>query len=134
MWLPEDAPMWGEFSEWAVWPGSLDFSGSFEVEFRLTLGAGAIQGVIYELAAVLDAPEIAEDLDDVAVSPGGTRLNTTNTYSTIKSVQLTLQGTGGTGVSARVLDKDADLGPLVEVIDSSGASVAGVVDAHITGF
>lgn len=134
MYEPTDESLYGEFGDWSVWPGSIDFSGEFEVEFRLTLSGGLVQGVIYDLTAVVDANEIVEELDDVAIGSSGTRLTLTNTYSVIKTVQLTVQNDGGPGVSARVVDKNTSLGPLVEVLNSSGTPVVGVVDARIRGY
>lgn len=134
MYEPTDESLYGEFGDWSVWPGSIDFSGEFEVEFRLTLSGGLVQGVIYDLTAVIDAREIAEELDDVPIGSSGTRLPLTNTYSVIKTVQLTVQNDGGPGVSARVVDKNTSLGPLVEVLNSSGTPVVGVVDARIRGY
>lgn len=134
MYQPAAEPIYGELGDWAVWPGSIDFDGRFEVQFRLTLSAGLSQGVVFDLTAVVDAPEISEQFEDVPISALGTRLALTNTYRAIKTVQLTLQADGGTGVSARVQDKDPALGPLVEVLNSSGVPVAGVLDAVIRGY
>jgi hypothetical protein len=134
MYEPTDEAIYGEFGEWAIWPGSLDFDGASEVRFRLTLSAGLSQGVIYELTALIDAPEISEVVDDAAIGSGGTRLTLTNTYRVIRSVQLTVQSDGGSGVTPRVIDKNPTLGPLVEILNSSGTAVAGLLDAEIRGY
>lgn len=134
MYEPVDELIYGEFGDWVVWPGSLDFDGTSEVRFRLTLSAGLSQGVIYELTALIDAPEISEVADDVVISPAGTRLALSNTYRVIRSVQLTVQSDGGAGVTPRVIDKDPTLGPLVEILNTSGVAVAGLLDAEIRGY
>lgn len=133
LWTPGDRLLWGENGSWNVWPGSLDYQGG-RIRFRFTLAAGPTQGVIYALTALIDAPEISETLDDIAIAPGGTRLPIVNTYRVIRSVQLTVQADGGAGVSARIVDKDPVLGPLAEVLNTSGVSVAGRLDATPTGY
>lgn len=133
MYQPVDELIYGGLGSWAVWPGSLDFDGKSEIRFRLTLSAGLTQGVIYELAALIDAPEISETLSDVVVAPGGTQLALANTYRVIRSVQLTVQDDGGTAVNARVLDKNP-AGPLIGTFNSSDVSVSGLVDVEIRGY
>ncbi len=133
MYEPTDELLYGQFGDWLVWPGSIDFDGASAFRFRLTLAAGLSQSVIDELTALIDAPEISELVDDAVIGSGGTRLTLTNTYSVIRSVQLTVQG-GGSGVTARYIDKDAVLGPLVEILNASGIAVAGVLDAQIRGY
>lgn len=134
MYEPAAEVIYGEFAEWSVWPGSLAFNGESQIRFRLTLSAGLSQGVIYDLTALIDAPEISEVVEDVAVTSGGTRLSLTNTYRVIKSVQLTVQSDGGSGVTPRLVDKNTALGPLVEILNTSGVAVDGLLDAEIRGY
>ena len=44
-----------------------------------------------------------------------------------------MQDDGNGGISCVIKDKDATLGPLVEVLDASGTAVTGLVDFTITG-
>ena len=81
----------------------------------------------------LDVPDINESLDDVSISDTGTRLPINQDYRVIKNVSLTLQEDGGSAETAKVLDKDATNGPLVETLDD-GAAVSGTVDARIEGY
>lgn len=134
MWAPGTDLMWGEGGPWMVWPGSLDYAGDSRVSFRLTTTGGTTQGVIYALTALIDAPTVSETLDDIAIDPGGTRLPLVNTYRVIRAVQLTVQSDGGAGVTARLIDKDPTLGPLVEILNTSGVAVAGVLDATASGY
>lgn len=134
MWAPGTDSMWGESGPWMVWPGSLDYAGDSRIRFRITTSGGTTQGVIYALTALIDAPPVSETLDDIAISPAGTRLPLVNTYRVIRSVQLTVQAHGGAGVTARLIDKDATLGPLVEILNTSGLAVAGVLDATVSGY
>lgn len=133
MWEPTDELLYGMPSAWAVWLGSIEVDGAIEVRFRITIAGGQTQGSILELSAVLDVPDVTELLEDVAIGSGGTRLPITKAYTAIRTARLTVQG-GGTGVTARLLDKNPTLGPLVEILNSSGTAVAGVVDADIQGY
>lgn len=133
MFEPVDEALFGTPSAWQLWPGSLAVDGTVEVRFRISLAAGELQGVISEITAVLDVPDITENLAAVAIGSGGTRLPITKTYHAIKTVALTVHS-GGTGTSARIVDKDAALGPLIQVINTSGTAVAGTVDAQIQGY
>lgn len=133
MFEPVDEALFGTPSAWQLWPGELAVDGAIEVRFRITLAAGELQGVITEVTAVLDVPDVAERLPAVAVTSGGTRLPITQSYHAIKTVHLTVHS-GGTGTSARIVDKDPALGPLVQVINASGTAVAGTVDADIQGY
>ena len=134
MYEPAAESIYGDFPPWSVWPGSFDFNGAVEVQFRLTLAGGLVQGAIYDLTAVVDAPEVSEVLDDMPISAAGTRLALTNSYRAINNVSLTVQADGGSGVSARLKDKDPVLGPLVEVLNSAGTPVDGLLDAVIRGY
>lgn len=133
MWEPTDELVYGAPSAWAVWPGSIDVDGSIEARFRITIAGGQIQGAIRSLSAVLDVPDVTELLEDIPIAAGGTRLPITRLYTSIRTARLTVQG-GGTGVTARLLDKNPILGPLVEVLNASGVAVDGVVDADIQGY
>lgn len=133
MYSPADEALYGTPSAWQLWPGSLAVDGTTEVRFRITLAAGDVQGVISAITAVLDVPDITESLSAVAIASGGTRLPITKTYHGIKTVALTVHS-GGSGTSARIVDKDAALGPLIQVINTSGTAVAGTVDAQIQGY
>ena len=133
MYAPADEVLYGTPGAWQLWPGSLAVDGTTEVRFRITLAAGDVQGVISAITAVLDVPDITESLSAVAIASGGTRLPITKTYHGIKTVALTVHS-GGSGTSARIVDKDAALGPLIQVINTSGTAVAGTVDAQIQGY
>ncbi len=132
-WAPADDVFWGVATAWQLWPGSLVVDGTLEVRFRITTAPGAVRGAINTVTAVLDVPDVAERLAAVAISSAGTRLPITQSYHAIKTVHLTVHS-GATGTSARIVDKDATLGPLVQVINPAGTAVAGTVDADIQGY
>lgn len=132
-WAPADDAFWGVATAWQLWPGSLVVDGTLEVRFRITTAPGGVRGVINTITAVLDVPDVAERLAAVAISSAGTRLPITQSYHAIKTVHLTVHS-GAAGTSARIVDKDATLGPLVQVINAAGTAVAGTVDADIHGY
>lgn len=133
LYQPSDDMLFGTPSAWQLWPGSLEVDGALQVRFRITLAAGELRGEIKEVTAVLDVPDVIERLAAVSIASGGTRLPITSTYYAIKTVHLTVHG-GGTATSARILDKNPSLGPLVQVINASGTAVAGTVDADVYGY
>lgn len=123
---------YGKSGQYLPWPGTVTFVGG-DYQLRVTTGGSPIQGVISELAVVIDVPDLVEELQNVAIAPGGTRLALTKPFKAVKTIQLTLEDDGGAAVSARYIDKDLALGPLVEAIDAAQVSVAGHVDATIKG-
>lgn len=125
-----------EVGEWAPWPGVL---GPFETvadtyDVRITTAAGATQGVVSQMDLITDLPDIVETLDDVVIAAASTRLPITKTYRAIKVVNLTVQTDGSGGISARIIDKSASLGPDIEVLNAAGTAVDGLVDAYIQGY
>lgn len=118
---------------WIRWPGVIDAEASTTYEFRVEISGGPTQGRISAFEPLIDVPDVEEILQDVSVPATGTfRLPITKSYAAIKQVLLTIQG--GTGATARVLDKDAALGPSIEVLDDTGTRVAADVDANVRGY
>jgi hypothetical protein len=132
---PDAEPFYGEPSAWSVWPGGLTISQAETVTFRITTVGGPTQGVITTATPKLDVPDVLERLDNIVIAPGGTRLPITKTYRhAIENVMLTVQTDGNGGISARVEDKNATLGPLVTVRNDAGTAVAGLLDATLQGY
>lgn len=129
----DNAPFYAPPPGWSVWPGALVISRQ-PYNFRLITGYGAVRGQITALVLTIDAPDIEQELQDVAIAPGGTRLALTKPFSVVKNLQYTIQADGGTAVNAKILDKDAVLGPLIKCIDAAGAFVAGTIDARVKGY
>jgi hypothetical protein len=74
-------------------------------------------------------------LDNVSIGAAGTRLPITpDLFTSIKNVQLTLQSDGGSAITAEIIDKDTDLGPLVKCFNSVHTAVTGLVDAVVKGY
>lgn len=122
--------------EWTPWPGVL---GPFDTvadtyDVRVTTAAGATQGVVSQMDLITDLPDVTETLEDIVIAAGSTRLPITKTYRAIKAVNITVQTDGNGGISARLIDKDATLGPDTEVLNAAGTAVQGLVDAAIWGY
>lgn len=125
-------PMYGPASEWAAWPGQL-VAVNDVYQFRVTLGAGADQGVIDEMTLTLDAPDIEETVDDLSIDIAGTTIPYTKTFSVIKNVQATLQS-GSSGATNVEIDKAVNLAPKIWAVDN-GTPVAGATaDITIKGY
>lgn len=124
---------YGDPGEYVRFTGTVSFAQG-EYQLRLTTNGGPVQGAIRALSVVIDVPDVREVINDLAVPGGGVRLALTKPFKSIKNIQLTLEQDGGAAVSARYVDKDLTLGPLIQAIDSTGASVAGRMDAHVTGY
>lgn len=133
-WTSDANEFWAELDgEMTAFPGSLTATqGTYF--FRFTIPAGARQGKITGLDFVHDVPDVVERLPDVAIGSGGTRLTLTKTFEAITAISITVQDDAGTGITARIKDKNISLGPLIEVLDAAGAAVAGTVDAVVQGY
>jgi hypothetical protein len=132
-WGDNSATFWPPLSAWKTWPGELLEVPAGAIQFRIGTQAGTTRGTVSELTLQFDVEDETEELDDVAISAAGTRLPITKTYRSISNVQLTLEDSGGTAISAFYVDKDETLGPLVRCKNAAGTLVAGVVDARIQG-
>ena len=132
MWGLDGDLMWNERTSFLPWTGRV-FVQKEEHEIRAIVAGGPIRGEIQQLKAIIDAPDVIERFDDVAIGAGGTRLSIEKTYASIHNVNLTLQDDGGAAVIARVMDKNATSGPLIQCFDSSDVAVAGTVDATVQG-
>lgn len=131
-WTGDTDPAW-DTESWQTWPGAIA-AEALGYEFRVTTGAGNVQGQIAALALQLDVADVTETLADVALASGGTRLPITKTYRTIKAVNLTLQADGGSARSVEVIDKNATLGPTCRGFDSTHTGTAATVDAIVQGY
>lgn len=108
---------------WLPWPGVLPASND-AFQFRLTLGAGATQGVIETVSLVVDAPSIRESVADLVLAIGGTVIPHTKPFTRIVNVQATLQA-GGSGARTIETDKGSNLLPVAKALNSAGVAVAG---------
>lgn len=143
-WSSDTSVFWGsdsdlywfdadDLADWLPWPGKLDNIMETEYCFRIDVAKSSTQGIIDEVAIIIDADDITESIENQSISAIGTRLPLTLTYRAIKYVNVrALQDSGGLGVV--VVDKDETLGPLVKILDDTGTQVSGVIDAEIGGY
>ena len=120
-------------SSWIPWSGEISSTIEGDIQFRITAPTSSIQTVVSGFVLNFDVEDQYEELDNIAISATGTRLPITKSYRSINNVQLTLQTSGSTAVTAIVYDKNATLGALVYCKDKDGNNVTGVVDARIQG-
>ena len=134
LWRADAALLWNDAPAFMPWPGEIPVTHQ-GYEIRVTTAAGPTQGQLSAFQALIDMPDIEENIDDVAIAAGGTRLPIKRSYRKIVNVNLTLQSDGGTAATARVMDKLAT-GPLVKCFDGANPPVAttGLVDATVQGY
>lgn len=125
---PPDLPL-------TPWPGRINI-GWEPISFRLTANSGSFGGraTVPRLVARFDVPDIGEELVDINLASGGSRLPITKTYRVIKNVRLTLLENGSSAITAKLVDRNAALGPMVQALNGSGVGVAGRVNAEIRGY
>lgn len=108
-----------------------------DYDIKLTIFGGKTRGVITEFDVIIDVPDIVENIQDLEITTAGDglRIPITKTYSAIKIVDVIIQDDGSaTAVGYRVIDKNPSLGPLVKLVDSSGAYTTGDFDVNIIGY
>lgn len=133
MWHSNSDAMWTPPPPYMPWPGNVvAFEDTYQ--FKVDISFGANRGTISGLTASFDVPDITETLPAVAISATGTRLPIAQTYYAIKGVNVTLLAGTGTAFSAKVIDKNPALGPLIQCYDLSGNPVAGTIDAKTYGY
>ena len=125
--------MWSALAAFEPWPGSIVAVNDL-YDIRATTGFGAIEGKITALAVTIDVPDLVERQADVAIASGGARLSLVETFQVIQNVQLTVQDDGGSAVTARIVDKSVQFGPLIKALDDTGADTTATVDAVVQGY
>lgn len=103
--------------------------------FKITVPANTQEDACLQYVKInIDVPDIEQLVDNYALTGGSGRLPITAGFRAIKNIQLTLQDDAGTAVTAKIVDKDAVSGPLIETRDASGALTESVLDARIRGY
>ena len=118
---------------WRPWPGTVQSLTPQNVEFRVTLPGGLVQGQVTGVIATVTAPDQLERFANVAIPVEGRRLAPAGRYSRV-ALQELLVHHGSAAVSAVFADLDATRGPLVFVLNGSGVPTSGVIDATLRGF
>lgn len=128
-------PMYGTPTDWTVWPGSLQVVNGEFIRFRIKTSGGSGIESIDTLGVDIDVPDINIVLNDVVISPGGSRLPVPAGLLGIKNIQITVQADGNGGITSRYSDKsNLSLGPMAYVLDQSAIDVAGLIDAVIQAY
>ena len=123
----------GVGGQWVAWPGQIAVTNDI-YQFRVTPGGGATQARLNAMALVIDAPDMTENVDDLAVSAAGTLIPYTKNFTSIKNIQATLQTNASSAVTVEV-DKTTPLAPTVKCFDVSHVAVSGAsVDFVLKGY
>jgi len=126
-------PVYGAPGGWLPWPGQI-IAANDVYQFRVTIGAGVIRGVIQEMLLTIDAPDLEESLADVVVSSSGTTIPYTRPFTSIKTVQATLQA-NGSGAETVEISKATPLAPVIRAYNSSHVAVSGATaDIVLRGY
>jgi len=131
-----DPVFYEDLVDFLPWPGAATVEAGQTLRFRLTVAGGSTQqGTVSGFVINVDVQDITEHFEDVSIAaPGGTRLPITESYRAIKIVSLTLQDDAGTAVTAKIIDKDEALGPLIKAYDAGGSATTALIDATIQGY
>lgn len=108
--------------------------GTYEISLRVF--GGPQQGIVRAFSLKIDAEDQFEQVEDIVIAPGGTRVPLTNPFAGIKLVNVIIQDDGGsaTAIGYRVIDKDPVNGPLIKLYNAAGTAVTGLVDVEIRGY
>ena len=131
-WMDDSSLAWTRNPILVPWTTPV-FVTQQEVDVIAKIQAGPVKGIISVFSAVVDMPDVKDRLTDISILTAGTRLPVISVFDTVKNIQLTVQDDGGGGVSAVELDRDP-AGPLIKVLNSSGAAVDGTINAIVQGF
>lgn len=130
---PDAEPFYGAAGEWMPWPGQI-VAANDVYQFRVTLGAGATRGILKQLQVTIDAPDIEEQIDDLAVPFGGIVIPYTKPFTVIKNIQITLQANASSATTAEST-KTPNLAPCVTAYNAAHTSVGGAsVDLILKGY
>jgi hypothetical protein len=124
-------PMAGEF---LPWPDGFTLTRQ-PYELRLRTPAGNVASAVVSETVTVDVPDRNESFEDLVTATAGTRLPIFSPFRDILRItDVRVQFDGNGGRFFKILDKDTQRGPLVQVLDGSGAPVAGLIDATVQGY
>lgn len=126
-------PFYGPPGAWTPWPGQL-VAQNDSYQFRVTIGAGVDRGILQQLVLTIDAPDIEETLANVAIAAGGTAIPYSKPFTSIKTVQATLQA-NGSGAETVETNKSIPLTPVIRAFNSAHVAVSGATaDITLKGY
>jgi len=132
-WSGDPNPFWQASGDWRPWPGRINV-GREQIDLRVTLPGGPVQGVLDALRIVVDVPDVREQFLDLALPSTASRITPLKAYRAIKTVRFDLLDDGGSAVNVRIIDRDPVLGPLVQPVDAALAGATAHVNATIEGY
>lgn len=132
-WSNDANSFWSASGAWMPLAGALKNLTHQQYEFRLTVTPGYAAGVVSALTVNIDMPDVVEDVLNVAIGSGGTRLTLTKTYQSIKIVAPRLLDDGGTATHIKLVDKDIG-GPLLRAYDAAGVLTTAHADVTVQGY
>lgn len=132
-WSSDASTFWSAMGAWVKWVGSITSLVRQQYEFRLTVAPGLSVGVVSALTLNIDMPDVTENILNVAIGSGGTRLSLTKTYQSIKVVSPKLLEDGGTATHIKISDKDI-AGPLLNAYDKDGIATTAHADVTVQGY
>lgn len=126
-------PYFGPAGSWLPWPGVLAAAND-GYEFRFTIAAGAVRGVISTAALRVSAPPVSEVVANYPIAAIGSTIPHTAGFTRINSVQATLQA-GTSGARTIEVDTSNPLAPKVYAFDSTHTLVGGAsADLTLEGY
>lgn len=130
---PDADPFYGQPGGWQPWPGQL-IAANEVYQFRVTIGASVERGILQAMVLTIDAPDIEEAIADLVISSGGTAIPYAKPFTSIKTVQATLQA-NGSGAETVEINKTAPLAPVIRAFNSAHTAVSGATaDIVIRGY
>lgn len=134
-WTGDSDPFWDADGPYTLFPGAIDIARE-SVDIKVaTPSSQWIRGIISQLTAVLDVPDVKENLNSILISSAGTRLPITQSYRAITAVNLTINNSAlyPDAFVSHVIDMNV-AGPLIKIFDLNGDPVDGIVSAVIQGY
>lgn len=130
---PDAEAFYGAAGAWMPWPGQLAVANDV-YQFRVILGAGASRGILKQLKVIIDAPDLEELLADVLIVASGTVVPYLKRFTSIKTVQATLQA-NTSGAETLRIDKTNPLAPVIRVYNAANTAVSGATaDITLKGY
>ena len=127
---------WGE-NVWQPWLGSAISARDQGIQWRVSIDGGPQQGVISEMIASLVLQLVSQIFGSQNFDAGGTRLDPALGIPVRNWVSVsaaTPTPDGAIAVTGRVADYDPNLGPLIYLLDETGAPVTDTGNAIVFGF
>ncbi|MBJ2155259.1 phage tail protein [Variovorax sp. IB41] len=118
---------------WMPWPGQIVVDND-AYQFRVTIGAGSTQGKITGLVLTVDAPDLEEQIADLAINAAGTAIPYTKSFTSIKTIQASLQANVSGAVTVE-LNKSLPLAPSIKAFTAAHTAVSGATaDITLKGY